>query len=414
MIKDREVISYYIGREVILSATISDMPEQKNSQTRLKINDVSINYSANTLKSQIYVMLAGQNSDVERSDRITMKAALRLGFGNYTASVYRPVIIAIDKPDPPDYSATIRNNFTTHLRALFHQSSTADLALGFLVGEKTLPDELSKQLKLVGLSHIVVASGFSLSVLINFAKKHFQKVSRFAGFAAAVILMVLFLTITGLSPSLLRASLVSGLVLVASYYGRTIHPGRLFAYVVAISAIINPTIITNVAWQLSFASYAGIIIFTPLVKKYLYGRARPGIIAEMIIVSFSAQLFCLPISLYNFGQFSIIGILANILVTPIIPCIMMLTLLSGTLPIVIASPLVFLDNVMLSYQITIIQNLSSIKWAVIEFGAKQPYVFLLYIPIMALSFALKRRTRHCFKPSLALDNSPKYGKIYPC
>lgn len=187
------------------------------------------------------------------------------------------------------------------------------------------------------------------------------KISRFAGYVAAMLLIVVFLSITGLSPSLMRAGLVSGISLFADYCGRKFHPGRLLIYVAAISALLNPRIILNLAWQLSFASYAGIMILAPLLEKYFYGRNKPGFIAEMIIITISAQLFCLPLSVYYFGQFSIVGLLANALVTPVIPCIMLLTFLCGVLPCGISSLIVYIDIFLLSYQINIIQWLSDIK-----------------------------------------------------
>jgi len=359
-------------------------------------------------------MLAGENRGIERSDQITLKAKIQPGFGEFEGSVYRPVIIAVNEPDPPDYSAKMRDVFATRLRALFRQSPAADLALGFLMGEKTLPAELASQLKIVGLSHIVVASGYSLSILLNFAKKHLLKISRFAGYASAALLAILFLTVTGLSPSLLRAGLVSGMSLLAEYFGRKFHPGRLLIYVVAISIFVKPTIITNIAWQLSFASYAGIILFVPLLTTYFYGRGHPSSLAEMIIVSFSAQLACLPISIYSFGYFSVISILANILITPIIPVIMALSFLIGILPAAMIAPLAALDNCLLGYQIFTIQNLSQINWATMEIGAGHPAVFLAYIPIVAAMMLVKRSARYSFRPTYALDNSLEYGKIYSC
>ena len=108
---------------------------------------------------------------IQRSDQITLRGKLQEGFGEYATSIYRPIVLAIDKPDPPDYSAKVRTLFTSRLRKIFNNSISSDLALGFLIGEKTLPQTLKEQLRIVGLSHIVVASGFSLSILANFMKK---------------------------------------------------------------------------------------------------------------------------------------------------------------------------------------------------------------------------------------------------
>lgn len=168
---DERVCFSYIGKNVNLSATVSDIPETKKGQTRLKLNDLSYNYNTSSLKCQIYATMAGKIDSIKRSDRISIKAKLQTGFGEYIASIYHPQLVAIDKPDPPDFSMQIREVFTHRVREAFNDSGSADLALGFLIGEKTLTSDFKEKLKIVGLSHIVVASGYCLSVLVNFAKK---------------------------------------------------------------------------------------------------------------------------------------------------------------------------------------------------------------------------------------------------
>ena len=154
---------------------------------------------------------------------------------------------------------------------------------------------------------------------------------------------------------------MSSLALIAEYFGRKFHPGRILIYVIAISILASPTIIMNIAWQLSFASYAGIMFLSPLLNEYFYGKKSPSFIAEMIIIAISAQLFCAPISIYYYGQISIIGIVANILVTPVIPAVMALTALIGIFPRLITIPFLFLDKSFLSFQIFTINYLSEIK-----------------------------------------------------
>ena len=226
--------------------------------------------------------------------------------------------------------------------------------------------------------------------------------------------MACFILVAGLSPSLLRAGLVSGLSLLFGYYGRRFHPGRLLVYVAAISAMANPGVLLSMAWQLSMASYAGIMFLSPLLIETLYGHARPSFFADIIIVTISAQLYCLPLSIFYFGQFSVISIVGNMLVTPLIPVVMLLSLLSiiplGTLSTLI----VFIDKTILTFQIFVIRHLSEIKWAAVSSARSQPASFLLFIPIIAITLVLWHITKHSYRPIAVLDNSQKYGKIYAC
>ncbi len=156
------------------------------------------------------------------------------------------------------------------------------------------------------------------------------------------------------------------------------------------------------------------MLLAPMLKKYFYGNNKPGLVAEMIIISFSAQLPCLPISMYYYGQFSVIGLIANILVTPVISCVMLLTFLCGVFPYPASSLLAFADNLLLNYQITTIQWLSDIKWATINLQPYRMAVFTLYLPMIIGAYFLKCRTKHTFKPAYNLDKTPDYGKIYSC
>ena len=153
------------------------------------------------------------------------------------------------------------------------------------------------------------------------------------------------------------------------------------------------------------------MLLVPVLKEYFYGNAT-SYIGEMVIIAFSAQLFCLPITIYSFGAFSIIGILANNIVTPIIPAIMALTFLIGITPGF--APVVLICKIMLAFQIAVIDVLSRAKWATVSIGSGSPLILVMYIPIVLLMLFLKSRTKYSFRPRYVLDKIPEYGKIYTC
>lgn len=153
------------------------------------------------------------------------------------------------------------------------------------------------------------------------------------------------------------------------------------------------------------------MFLAPVLKEYFYGNAT-SYIGEMVIIAFSAQLFCLPITIYSFGAFSIIGILANIIVTPIIPAIMALTFLIGIAPGF--APVALICKTMLAFQIAAIDVLSKAKWATVSIVSGSPLILMMYIPIVLLVLFLKSRTKYSFRPRYVLDKIPEYGKIYTC
>ena len=153
------------------------------------------------------------------------------------------------------------------------------------------------------------------------------------------------------------------------------------------------------------------MFLAPVLKEYFYGNAT-SYIGEMVIIAFSAQLFCLPITIYSFVSFSIIGILSNIIVTPIIPAIMALTFLIGIAPGF--APVALICKIMLAFQIAAIDVLSKANCATVAIVSGSPLILMMYIPIVLLMLFLKSRTKYSFRPRYVLDKIPEYGKIYTC
>ena len=242
------IIHSYYGREVVISGTITQNITKKNDTYRITLDDIHINYSIKACKSQVYVMMSDLPESLSRSDNIVLNGKLSEGFGDYGGFLYKPQLIAFSKPSPPDLANEIKTKFASALRLAVNNEERSNLALGYLVGEKGhMSEEFNEQLKRVGMSHAVVASGFHLAVFINFAKKYFKKLSRLFALFGALIFLSIFISIAGFSPSLVRAGLVTILSLFAWYFGRRFHPGRIILYTASLSLIINPSYISNLA-----------------------------------------------------------------------------------------------------------------------------------------------------------------------
>jgi competence protein ComEC len=300
--------------------------------------------------------------------------------------------------------------FANRLRELFDNKESA-LALGYLVGEKgEMSEDMQNMIRAVGLSHMVVVSGFHLALVVEWGKRLLGKISRIAVILGAIILILFFISIAGMSASMMRAGLMTVLSIIAWYFGRKFHPARLLLYVATFSLITAPRQIFGVAWQLSFASYAGIVFVSPMLTQFLYGkRHRPGFIATNIIASISAQICCLPISIFNFGSFSMVGIVAVLLISPTVPFIMLLASVSAFI-----EPVKYLAKLLIDFNLFVISILSENSWIVFDVPPNNPFIFLLYLPIILGFFWLKHHIKYDFRPRYTLDKSRKYGKIYTC
>ena len=260
------------------------------------------------------------------------------------------------------------------------------LGLSYLLGMKSgLPKELSENLRVVGLTHIVVASGAHLSILVEVARKIFGKVSRFAGVFGAIGLILFFMCMVGWTPSIMRAGIMAILTLITWYVGRKIAPLRMILMVMAGTLLIDPTFIINLGWMLSFASYAGIMLLGPRLNKFFYGEKKPGFIASTVLTTLAATLMTLPITLFYFGQVSLISVVANLLILPTLSVAMGLTFLTGVvaglpfIEMVVSSMAIWL----LDFHIGVVEFFGGMEQFLVKIEPYNPWVFLIYVAVLA-------------------------------
>lgn len=335
------------------------------------------------LDGVIYVRLS-TTAELERSDRIILRGKISDGFGTFVGSMYRPKLLEQQKPNPPDLFVQLKNWFSraTHK---FISSPAAELGLGYLMGMKTgLPADLVTTLQIVGMTHVVVASGAHLGILTNMAKRLFGKFSKFAGTFAALLMIVFFVMLVGFTPSMTRAGLVASLSLLVGYVGRKFSPLRLISLVAALTLLITPINLLNLGWQLSFASFFGILLLAPRIQKLLYGGKKVPWLAGMLITSVATSLVCAPILIYNFGSISFLSLVANLVILPTLPYAMLLVFLTGIASFwpMLAQALGKMAELVLNLHIDLVNFLSEKTMFVLTIEAEEPRIFLLYLPII--------------------------------
>ena len=261
------------------------------------------------------------------------------------------------------------------------------LGLSYLMGMKAgLDAECVNKLRVVGMSHVVVASGTHLAILVSVARKIFGRVSRMMGVVGAVGFTVIFMSMVGWTPSILRAGLMTIVTIVAWYTGRKIQPWRLILMVGAVTLMMNPHFVTDVGWLLSFASYIGIMVLTPGLKKFFYGKRKPGVVGSTVLATVAATAMTMPIALYFFGQLSLISVAANLVILTTLPWVMGATFAAG----VVAGVPVLGDVVgwgatwMLKFHIAVVDVMGEMKQFLVITDTGQGWVFLIYVVPVAL------------------------------
>jgi competence protein ComEC len=389
----------YFGETVVASGVVSEDPTyDTDGDLRFKFKKVNIDNIE--ISGELWVA-TGDTELIIRSDLVTVEGKLTEGFGNIPAAIYRSSVVQIERPDYADIGRDVRNTFAEGIRESIREPE-ASLGAGFLLGQKTsLPEKLENDLRLLGLTHIVVASGYNLTILIRFARRFLERISRFTALAGSFALVYAFLQITGNSPSMARASLIASISLVAWYFGRKLHPIVLLSFSAAVTVVVNPSYAWgDIGWLLSFTSFVGVIMFAPLFQNYFWGDKKPGNIRQVFVETMSAQFLTLPIIAYVFGQYSPLALVANVLILPFIPIAMALTAVAGLAGVILpfGQQLIGLPaEFVLRYMTSVVNYLAQLPIASAELVFTFTTVIIGYILIISSMLHMWRRTNYQFR-----------------
>jgi len=325
-----------------------------------------ITYSGNNLPGSLWVSVIG-HPKAKRGDIVTVSGKTTPGFGTYALTMFTAKIVSIVEPHPGDIGRVVRDWFADAIRKGIPEPE-ASLGIGYLTGQKSaLPSDLATALQIAGLSHIVVASGYNLTILVRLARRAFIKVSKFMSVFAAGVMIAGFVAMTGLSPSMTRAGLVSSLSLLTWYYGRQFHPFVLLPLAAAITVLWQPSYAWgDLGWQLNFAAFAAVMIVGPLLQNYFFGEKEPGLVRQVLGETVAAHIVTIPIVVPAFGYISNVAIPANILIVPLVPLAMLLTFIVGMTALVyppIAEIVGMPASWLLHYMTFTSQYLASLPWA---------------------------------------------------
>jgi competence protein ComEC len=350
---------------VQITGRIKEDPS-KTASGALSIQLDTVTVEGNSTPGSAYVSIRG-SPDAKRGDIITVNGIMEPGFGSFPVSISAFRVDSLVRPVPGDVGRVVRDWFASQVREDIPDPQ-ASLGIGFLTGQKSaLPDDLSEALKVAGLTHIVVASGYNLTILVRMARKLFLKISKYLSAVSAGVMIALFVCITGLSPSMTRAGLVSSMSLLSWYYGHNFHPFVLLPLAAAITVALQPSYVWgDLGWQLSFAAFAGVMIVGPLLQRYFYGKKEPGVLRQILGETIAAHSVTVPIIALSFGTVSHVAIIANVLVVPLVPLAMLLTFISGLWSIIelpLSSIVSWPAEFLLGYMVNVAMFVSKLSWA---------------------------------------------------
>ena len=291
--------------------------------------------------------------------------------------------------------------------------------------QKEIPKDVMEKFNRTGTTHLIAISGFNVGIVIAFSMFliHFLLKSseylllkldarRVATFFS-IITVVLYTFIAGMGVSVVRASIMGVLFMLTIIFNRARDLYNTLAFSAFIILVVAPYSLFDISFQLSFAAVAALIFLTPRMAALLPALEPPtpqagkreqfvhftqkagrGVLV-FFFVSLSATLGTLPLILHYFNRLSLVTLLANLIVVPILGVIatpvFLLLILTIPLSDFLTDGVMAVSSFLVRVSLDLVDKLASLSWSsiyvstpnVIEIGA-------FYLLLISAGFCLDR------------------------
>lgn len=407
---DLQPLNDMVGEKVVLEA-VATTDAVYDDKSQLSFQAESMNFIepiSGTTPGRIAVGGFGANA-IYRGDVVQLEGKLRATRGsNQVAMSFADISLLHHNVNPLE---TIRLRFMAGMQTALPEPA-ASFGAGLLVGQRsTLPDQVSDDLSAVGLTHIVAVSGYNLTIIVMAVLALMKERSKYQIITITLVLIGLFVFLTGFSASIVRAALVSGLSLWAWYYGRTFRPLMLILLSAALTATYNPLYLwSDIGWYLSFLAFFGVLILAPLAHERLFGDRELGLVGAVVMETVCAMVMTIPIIMFVFQRLSLIALVSNVLIVPWVPLAMMFSVfggLAGMLLPALAGWVAWPAKILLTYMLDMVHVFAQVPNAQIVRSMTVQALVWSYALLIGLCWLLWRRTdkKHGIISGVDINNS---------
>jgi len=322
-----------------MQGEVAGMPEQIGARTRLLI-DIS-----EPIDSRVMIYVS-RSDEWEYGDRLDITGVVipiepgnSLAWRGVEGVLYYPQVVYIES-QPTGLMGTLYQirQRAKDLLFIFCPQPEAGFLSGILLGMGDyLTDDLYEAFRQTGTSHILVISGFNMALVAGLVTMLLQRVLPVRKAAPITIVVVtLYTLLTGATPPVVRAAFMAVLSVLAATIGRRNTGINTLALTAAVMCLFNPLLLGNASFQLSFTATMGLVLFADplqvwftgwLEKRMEIGLARrvAAPVAEYFLFTIAAQIMSAPVLFYWFGRIPMVAFLANPLLLPVQPAVMVLS-----------------------------------------------------------------------------------------
>lgn len=262
---------------------------------------------------------------------------------------------------------SLKNKFLSNVARVVPEPHSALLG-GLTFGAKqSMPKDLLDDFRKTGIIHIVVLSGYNVTIIADAIMRVLGFLPHFLGIGFGALGIVCFAVMAGASATVVRASLMALLVLLARATGR-IYEITIALFATGFLMILqNPKILRfDSSFQLSFLATMALVYLAPILEPRLKIFPKKFQIRQLASATLSTQIFVLPLILYKMGLFSVVGLPVNLLVLMFIPATMFfgfVTAVVGFASTLLSVPFGWITYGLLAYQLKVVELFSSLPFA---------------------------------------------------
>ncbi len=275
----------------------------------------------------------------------------------------------------------------------------SSLLAGVLLGEKTaLGDNLENDFRTTGLMHIVVLSGYNVSIVIIAIMIILGFLPLYTRSFIAVVGIVVFALLVGAGPTVIRASIMALFIVLAKVVGRPYVVERALLFAGIFMVFYNPWVLYfDISFQFSFLATYGLIVIMPILENKLKFIPKIFALRDSASASIAAQIMVVPLILFYIGDFSIISVFVNMLVLFMVPITMglgFLTAIIGFLSPAIASIVAVPTTFSLKYILILVGFFAKVPFAKINVPKFSSLLVIIYYIILFFLIYRNRKTKH--------------------
>ncbi|MFA6308554.1 MAG: DNA internalization-related competence protein ComEC/Rec2 [Clostridia bacterium] len=279
----------------------------------------------------------------------------------------------------------------------------AGLLNAMLIGvREDLDNDVKKAFSDSGLIHIMAVSGMNVAFIIFPLSFIFKKLHLKKNKANIIIILflIIFVFITGFTPSVLRAVIMAIIILLGQIIMRDTDVLSSVALSGLILLMFNPYFIFDIGFQLSYLATISIILFYKNIRDFFNKRKIPCIISDVLSVTIAAQIGVIMIIVFYFNKISVISVVSNLLVVPIVGVITILGFsmaILGQISIHLSQVLGFVNYLLLSFILLVTQLSAALPFAVIKVVTPNLFLIVLYYIVLLIIYLKKNLVKFKFK-----------------